>query len=300
METTLIFLDGFELPCFASFPLLEARTADERRCTRYFEPYLEVARPPRCRLRARGQHVARESRPGVRSSATRSTTSPRRTGAPSRSWRRSASARRAPGRPIVISAPIGAGGRRVRPESQMTVERGGGVPLVAGRRSRGHARRPRHRAHDHLRRGGDRDRPGRNCGQSPGQPSRSPSRPTAVCRPGSRSPRRSSRSTPRTDGAPAYFMVNCAHPTHFLPVLDGPGGWDRIRRNPGQCVGEEPRRARRVGGARRRRSGRARARTTSRSASDSRTDVLGGCCGTDHRHVGSVADAWFALPPTAA
>lgn len=22
--------------------------------------------------------------------------------------------------------------------------------------------------------------------------------------------------------------------------------------------------------------------------------VLGGCCGTDHRHVASVADAWFA------
>jgi S-methylmethionine-dependent homocysteine/selenocysteine methylase len=21
--------------------------------------------------------------------------------------------------------------------------------------------------------------------------------------------------------------------------------------------------------------------------------VLGGCCGTDHRHVGSIADAWF-------
>jgi S-methylmethionine-dependent homocysteine/selenocysteine methylase len=24
-----------------------------------------------------------------------------------------------------------------------------------------------------------------------------------------------------TDGAPAYFMVNCAHPTHFADVLDG-------------------------------------------------------------------------------
>ena len=43
METTLIFSDGFELPCFASFPLLEH---DEGRAAmwRYFEPYLEVAR----------------------------------------------------------------------------------------------------------------------------------------------------------------------------------------------------------------------------------------------------------------
>jgi len=25
--------------------------------------------------------------------------------------------------------------------------------------------------------------------------------------------------------------------------------------------------------------------------------VLGGCCGTDHRHVASIADAWFASLP---
>src|SRR3954447_4444171 len=31
-----------------------------------------------------------------------------------------------------------------------------------------------------------------------------------------------------TGGAPAYFMVNCAHPTHFEHVLDG--AWcERIR-----------------------------------------------------------------------
>src|SRR5690242_5885698 len=43
METTLLFHDGFELPCFASFPLLES---DEGRAAlaRYYEPYLELAR----------------------------------------------------------------------------------------------------------------------------------------------------------------------------------------------------------------------------------------------------------------
>ena len=43
METTLVFLEGIDLPCFASFPLLEH---DEGRAamTRYFEPYLAVAR----------------------------------------------------------------------------------------------------------------------------------------------------------------------------------------------------------------------------------------------------------------
>jgi len=43
METTLLFRDGFELPCFASFPLLDS---DEGRAAlaRYYEPYLAFAR----------------------------------------------------------------------------------------------------------------------------------------------------------------------------------------------------------------------------------------------------------------
>lgn len=32
-----------------------------------------------------------------------------------------------------------------------------------------------------------------------------------------------------TDEAAAYFMVNCAHPTHFAEVFSAPGPWDRIR-----------------------------------------------------------------------
>ena len=43
METTLIFVDGLDLPCFASFPLLE-RDDGRAAMDGYFEPYLEVAR----------------------------------------------------------------------------------------------------------------------------------------------------------------------------------------------------------------------------------------------------------------
>jgi homocysteine S-methyltransferase len=93
-----------------------------------------------------------------------------------------------------------------------------------------------------------------------------------------------------TDGAPAYFMVNCAHPTHFEHVLDG-GEWrERIR------------------------GVRANASTMSHAELDESDEldpgdptdlaagyerlrehlpnlcVLGGCCGTDHRHVRAVAD----------
>ena len=98
----------------------------------------------------------------------------------------------------------------------------------------------------------------------------------------------------------AYFMVNCAHPTHFLTVLDGPGAVAPHPRHPRERVDDEPRRARRT----------PRSSTTAIPADLARgylaigerlphLTVLGGCCGTDHRHVASIADAWFggALPP---
>jgi S-methylmethionine-dependent homocysteine/selenocysteine methylase len=96
-----------------------------------------------------------------------------------------------------------------------------------------------------------------------------------------------------TDGAPAYYMINCAHPTHFDSVLDGP--WRE-----------------RVQGLR------ANASTRSHAELDEAEDlddgdpqdlaaryaalrdklpalnVVGGCCGTDHRHVTEICSAWRA------
>lgn len=95
-----------------------------------------------------------------------------------------------------------------------------------------------------------------------------------------------------TDCAPAYFMVNCAHPTHFGDALDSDEPW--IRRLCGI---------------------RANASTRSHAELDEAPDlddgdpielglqyrelrnrmshlgVLGGCCGTDHRHVEEIARA---------
>src|SRR5215469_6887476 len=43
LETSLIFYDGIDLPCFATFPLLE--TEDGRRALRaYYQPLLRLAR----------------------------------------------------------------------------------------------------------------------------------------------------------------------------------------------------------------------------------------------------------------
>ena len=98
-----------------------------------------------------------------------------------------------------------------------------------------------------------------------------------------------------TGNAPAYYMLNCAHPTHFADVLDGDAPW-----------------AQRVRGLR------ANASTKSHAELDESTEldegdpedlglryvelrkglpqlnVLGGCCGTDHRHVTQVCQLWTA------
>lgn len=88
-----------------------------------------------------------------------------------------------------------------------------------------------------------------------------------------------------TDNAPAYYMINCAHPTHFADVLSADPWTKRIR------------------------AVRANASTKSHTELDDSTElddgnpeefglqyldlvgslenlnILGGCCGTDHRHI---------------
>ena len=43
LETTMIFLEGIDLPWFASFPLLDSE-AGKAALTRYFDPFLDMAR----------------------------------------------------------------------------------------------------------------------------------------------------------------------------------------------------------------------------------------------------------------
>lgn len=94
-----------------------------------------------------------------------------------------------------------------------------------------------------------------------------------------------------TDGAAAYFMVNCAHPDHFAPVIeDAP--WSR-----------------RIMGLRCNASRRSHAELDSSETLDAGdpeelaqqylelraampwTTVFGGCCGSDLRHVSEIARA---------
>lgn len=99
-----------------------------------------------------------------------------------------------------------------------------------------------------------------------------------------------------TSGYPAYYMINCAHPTHFGPVLAEGERWTlRIR------------------GVRANASRKSHAQLNEASELDSgdpvefgtqhaalkrrlpQLNVMGGCCGTDHRHVEQIALACSKL-----
>ena len=64
-------------------------------------------------------------------------------------------------------------------------------------------------------------------------------RPTAVCRPVRRLARRWPRWMRRTGNGPAYFMINCAHPTHFEAALAGNPRIRGLRANASSCSHEE-------------------------------------------------------------
>jgi S-methylmethionine-dependent homocysteine/selenocysteine methylase len=94
-----------------------------------------------------------------------------------------------------------------------------------------------------------------------------------------------------TGCAPAYFMVNCAHPTHFAHVLDGSSPLDRIR---GVRVNASSKSHAELDEAEELDSGdpvELAAHVASLRGSMPHLSVFGGCCGTDHRHIRALAGA---------
>ncbi|MEQ9586466.1 MAG: homocysteine S-methyltransferase family protein [Parvibaculaceae bacterium] len=93
-----------------------------------------------------------------------------------------------------------------------------------------------------------------------------------------------------TSGGAAYFMINCAHPDHFRSTLDENGGWRQ-----------------RIGGLRTNASRLSHAELDEAEELDAGDPIelgdlhngllqrlpnirlIGGCCGTDHRHVACLA-----------
>lgn len=98
-----------------------------------------------------------------------------------------------------------------------------------------------------------------------------------------------------SESPPAYFMINCAHPSHFASVLAAPGEWKR-----------------RIGGIRANASRRSHQELDEATELDSgnpaeladeylglkqalpEVRVVGGCCGTDTRHIAGICERWLA------
>jgi len=99
-----------------------------------------------------------------------------------------------------------------------------------------------------------------------------------------------------TDGYPAYYMINCAHPTHFEHIVAEGGAWlDRVRgvrANASHRSHAELNEVPDLDEGNPVELGTQYARLKQRISS---LNVMGGCCGTDHRHVEQIARACVPL-----
>lgn len=285
IETVLLFRDGFDLPCFASFPLLEQDRGREA-LRRYFEPFLDTAQDlglpfvldtPTWRanpdwgaqlgydldaLAAVNRHAVQfavelaEGRPQVTISGM---VGPRGDGyvVGERMTGEQATEYHA----WQIAVLCGAGVGRVTaltlsyPEEAVGVVRAAatlGVPVVAGFTVETDGRLPT----------------GGTVADAIDQVDEA------------------------TGGAAEFFIINCAHPTHIAAGLD------------------DARALQRIGGVRANASALSHAELDEADHLDEGDPVqlardtaalrdklpavqmLGGCCGTDHRHVAQIVTAW--------
>ena len=289
LETTLVFLEGVDLPCFAAFPLLRSEEGRET-LERYFQPYICTAverdvgfilDTPTWRANADWAaklDVLPDELAGMNREAVRWAASLRD--------RLSDTTDR-----VLINGVVGPRGDGYRPEAQMTagdaqayhapqVEafREGGADLVSAitmnyaEEALGIAR----------------------AAQALGMPAVISFTVETDGRLASGETLQSAieRTDAQTDGTPAYYMINCAHPTHFDRVLSDHEAWTRrirgLRANASPKSHAELDEATEldpgdpVDLARRYRGLRERMTYLS---------VLGGCCGTDHRHIAAICEA---------
>jgi S-methylmethionine-dependent homocysteine/selenocysteine methylase len=96
-----------------------------------------------------------------------------------------------------------------------------------------------------------------------------------------------------TRNAPAYYMINCAHPTHLAEAFTAGAPWiDRIRglrANASSKSHAELNEATELDDGNPLELGNQCNALRARLGS---LNVLGGCCGTDHRHVDAMFTVW--------
>ena len=91
-----------------------------------------------------------------------------------------------------------------------------------------------------------------------------------------------------TGGSPAYFMINCAHPTHFEGALAGLDRVRGLRANASRCSHEELDNAEELDDGNPAELG---AQFAALLRDHPQLSVIGGCCGTDHRHIAEIGAA---------
>ena len=289
LETFLIFLEGVDLPCFASFPLL-TNEVGRQRLPRYFEPYLRIAQNRNVGFildtvtwRANADWGERlgyspEALVDINRQAVTLAVGLRNAFDSARS-------------PVVIAGVLGPRGDGYRPDARMDVTE---------------AERY-HCAQIEVFRDTEADMisaltiPYVEEAVGIVRAARAREMPVSISFTVETDGRLPSGTTleeaigavdAATGHGAAYYMVNCAHPTHLgeLPVTDAP--WrDRVR------------------GLRANASALSHAELDAATKLDSgdpvalgqqyralrgqmpRLSVLGGCCGTDHRHIAAICDA---------
>jgi S-methylmethionine-dependent homocysteine/selenocysteine methylase len=291
LETSLIFLDGVDLPCFASFPLLD--TADGReRLKKYFDPYLQSAKrhgtgfilgTPTWRANTdwgAKLHYSQADLDRINRDSVDFAKELRQ-------------AYETPSSPIVIEGALGPRGDGYRADALMSVEEAASYhqPQIEAFRDAG-ADMVGAYTMNYFEEAAGIAVAAKESGmpvavsftvETDGKLPTGETLRSAV-----------ERLDKLTGTAPAYYMINCAHPEHFNGVLEK-GAWlDRIR------------------------GIRANASTKSHAELDESTEldigdiaglaghyhdlqkrlpkltVMGGCCGTDHRHIAAISDACLA------
>jgi S-methylmethionine-dependent homocysteine/selenocysteine methylase len=289
IETTLIYDDGFDLPDFAAFPLLDD-AAGHAALQRYFDAYLDIAARHRVGIvletptwRASPDWGARHGYTGQRLIEVNQAAVDLLVAARHR-WER-------PDTAVVISGCIGPRGDGYHPEELMTIEEARAYHALQARAFAD--------SEADLITAITMTHPAEAIGVA--LAARDVGMPVVISftvetdgtlPSGDRLGDAINAVDDATGAYPAYYMINCAHPTHFAATLDPEAPWTA-----------------RIGGIR------ANASAMSHAELDAATEldggdpadlaeqyrqlrdrhpylrVLGGCCGTNHHHIAAIAEA---------
>ena len=296
LETTLIFHEGLELPCFAAIDM-HARPGGEDMMRRYFQPYLDAARDHGAGfvLESATWRGSRDWAQKIGYDEQQFAQLNRRAIAFLEELREG---RDTPRTPMPISAAIGPRGDGYNPTAMMSAAQAQDyhawqIGILADTQADLVTAFTLGYSNEALGVTRAAQRAGMPCvisftTETDGRLPSGESLREAI-----------ERVDDVTGGAPAYYMVNCAHPSHFAGALDETASW-----------------AKRIRGLRANASMRSHAEldeSTELDAGDPvdlglryrtlmtrmpHVNIIGGCCGTDHRHIAQAAR--FCAPAQAA